>query len=273
MTLLFTGHRLPQAKPLKAIKKNCHKTLQQASEYNVAVLLIPPFAPPRSQNLRTNVVTVALSEKRPLPQVAVVLVVPYRPSPPTTDSSYLAHTDLKEELSNQDICTFICDHCREKSLPDIKHTHAQFYSSSCSGGLRLAFCSALNLPQNNAFPSNEMNTRYDLKNIHPFPSKTSLQHSKPLTGQQAECFPWVTSPPSPLLMTSPVISMQHASPINPCCSPNRGGVRHAEMMAQETEDHSCIQKVIIKAHQELQFISGSEMQHNIFTAGVCDAQQ
>lgn len=33
-----------------------------------------------------------------------------------------------------------------------------------------------------------------------------------------------------------------------------------------------IQKVIIKAQQELQFISGSEMQHNMFTAGVCDAQ-
>lgn len=186
-----------------------------------------------------------------------MLAVLYRPSPPSTDPTSLAQTDLEEELSNQDICTSVHNRFRGKSLPDVN-------AYTCTVLLQLllwrtwpGFLLSSESPPKHAFPSNEMNTSYGLKNMQqPFPRKTSLRHSKPLTGQQAECFPWATSPPLPLLMTSPGISMQHTSLGNPHHGPNRGSVACRDDGARDRRPLMRIQKVIIKAHQELQFISG-----------------
>lgn len=160
-------------------------------------------------------------------------------SPASTNSSYLAHTDLKEELSNQDICTFIHNHFKGKSLPDITCTHAHFYSSSCSGGLSLAFSSALNLPKT-CF-SQQWNGYQVLLTKH---SSISQQNVSAVLQAPCRAVGWMLPmgyiPPSHLLMTSPVISIQHASLIcSPHCRPNRGKVWHAKMLVWETEDHSC----------------------------------
>lgn len=133
-------HTLPQPRPLMTINEisKCYRIQRGCS-----CCAHPTFCSLLSQNLRTHLAAVVF------PQEAVVLLVPYRPSP-NTDYSYLAHPDLKEELSNQDICAFV--HNRFGGNP----FQAHFNSSSCSGGLSL-----WNSPKH-AFLSNEENPRYCL---------------------------------------------------------------------------------------------------------------
>lgn len=128
-------------------------------------------------------------------------------------------------------------------------------------------------PQNMLFPAMKWIPGTTYKTFIHFPAKCLCSTPGPLQGSGLNASHGLYTSLSPFndissdLNTTCISDMQSSLQTQ-----QRQSVACQDVSVRDRRPLMHIQKVIIKAHQELQFISGSEMQLNIFTASVCDGQ-